>query len=203
MKKEEIEEYLKSQVQEAKEKSNPNSFDANTSKKPTKIINEAEFMNTYTILDYIFPIHTFLDTKEALRELGTNYPCTFRYLYTKRYEFLHLLNQKYQKYLTDSERELLKSLEYKHFIYTFSSYLGSLIFLFAKPFKKLKIFRYYIAAYLFFPANTYSIFFLRKEFLPLKDKLIFEKPFNIEINDILDYTFIPDWRTYLYYYNYL
>ena len=203
MRKEEIEDYLKSQVQEAKQKSNTENIQSRTSKNPNSIINEAEFTNAYSVLDYIFPIHTFFETKEAIPDLATNYLCTFRYLFAKRNEFLHLLNQKYQKYLTDDDRETLKSIEYKHFIYTLSSYLGSLIFLFAKSFKFLKIFRFYMASYLFFPANVYSIYFLRNEFLPLRDKVVLHKPFNKEINDILDYTLIPDWRTYMYYFNFL
>ncbi len=196
MKKEEIEEYLKSQVQEAKEKAK---IVLNTK----IILDQVEFLNTYTFLDYIFPIHTFFDTKDQVPELGTNYPCTFRYLNMKRIEFLHLLNHKYQKYLSDSDREILKSIEYKHFIYSFSSYIASFIVLFAKPFQKLKLLRFYAFSLLFFPAPWYSIFLISRDFIPLKQKVMIHKPFNIGFNDLFDYTLIPDWRTYLYYYNYL
>ena len=200
MNKKEVEEYLKRQVESSKEINISNKIN---SENKSNLIDEVEYMNTLSHLDYIFPIHIFLDTKDPVIEMNTNYPCSFRYLNTRRNEFLHLLNHKYQKYLTDEDREILRKIENKHFIYTFTSYLGALTFLLVKPFKNLRILKYYISAYLFFPAYLYSIYFVRNEIIDLKNKVIFHKQFNIEKNDLLDYTLIPDWRTYFYYYNYL
>lgn len=183
--------YLKASVEEAK------------NKKDKKLnIEKVKYYNTFTIYDKLFPFHNFFDSKDPIPYMNVNFLSTFSYMKYLRETFVNLLNSKFSKFLTEEEKQTLKKTEYKYFILNCSFYSVGMIFLLKRPIKFLKFLNFYIGIYLLFVSNSYSIFFLNKEFIELRNRILFNKVFMPE-NDVYDETMIPDWRCYLYYYKIL
>jgi hypothetical protein len=158
--------------------------------------------NTFILLDKIFPLHILFKTKDTIPYLNIDFLSTYRYMHYLRINFVNLLNAKFNRKLNNEEIIRLKKAERKYYYYNFGFYFTSLIFLLRRPIKVLKILNIYIALYLIVISKYYSIFMIRNSFIDLRNKLTFDKNLMNEI-DVYDYTLIPDWRTYLYYYKIL
>jgi hypothetical protein len=191
--KQNIKNYLKQQVESSR----------NQEDGPKLHLENIKFYNTYSIYDKIFPFHVLFKTGEKIPRMDIEFLCTYRYLSYLRYEFVNLLNKKYQKYLTEQEKYKLIKIEEKYSMYNAILYFTSLILLFKRPIRFFKILNIYLAGYLMFAAKFYSIYLVRHELYPIKQNLISQKPLKIDENDVYDYTIIPDWKTYLYFYKIL
>jgi hypothetical protein len=191
--KQNIKSYLKQQVESTK----------NQEDGPKLHLENIKFYNTYSLYDKIFPFHVLLKTGEKIPRMNIEFLCTYRYLNYLRYEFVNLLNKKYQNYLTEQEKYKLSRLEEKYSLYNAIFYTTSLFLLFKRPIRFFKILNFYFAAYLMFATKYYSMYLIRNELYPIKQKVISQKPLKIDENDVYDYTAIPDWRTYLYFYKIL
>jgi hypothetical protein len=116
---------------------------------------------------------------------------------------VNLLNKKHQKYLTEQEKYKLSKSEEKYSLYNGLFYFTSLFLLFKRPIKFAKFLNFYLAAYLLFASKYYSIYLIKNEIIPIKQKVSIYKTLKIDEQDVYDYTVIPDWRTYLYFYKIL
>jgi hypothetical protein len=189
----EIQNYLKSEITQQIEKN-----------KSEISLKEFKFTNTYDYYDYLFPFHIFMSSGDKIQDSEFEYNLTYRYLAKLRYEMVHLLNNKYQKFMNNNDREEIKKLENRHFIVSSAFYLSSFSLMYFKPIKRPKILNYYFGAYLFLVGYLNSILVIKNDLINLRNKIrIKSKPFNKNEKYIYDYTVIPDWRTYLYYYKYL
>ena len=101
------------------------------------------------------------------------------------------------------EINILKWIEFKYYTLNLAFYSVSFYLLFKRPIKFTKLLNFYFGAYILFASKYYSIYIVRNELIEIKQKIKMHKNLNINEMDVYDYTLIPDWRTYLYYYNIL
>jgi hypothetical protein len=163
---------------------------------------ELDFLTKLSLFDYIFPLNLlFLRTHEKIEEIEMDYNPTFLFYIRRRYDFLNLLNKKYENFLTKSDKQTLVKLEEKYFLLNCGFY--SLAFLIAKlkPFNRFV--SYYFAFYVFYTSPVWAIHLIKEDFLPIKHKVEKYKSLNKRMIDIYDETMIPDWRTYLYFFKLL
>jgi hypothetical protein len=176
-----------------------------TTKKDLKQTDQEElnFLTRLNPIDYLFALNLlFLRTHEKIPEIGMDYNPTFVYYRRRRYDFLNLLNKKYEKYLTDNDKRKLKKLEEKYFYLNCGFYSIAFLIAYFKLFRS-RIVNYYFALYVFYSAPVWALHFIKDDFLPIKNKVEENKSLNKRVIDILDETMIPDWRTYLYWYRLL
>ena len=127
--KDEIKNYLKSEVEIIKNKQSG----------PELHMENIKYQNSFSSYDKIFPFHVFLKTGEKVPRMDIEFLCTYRYLYFLRYEFINVLNKKYLKYLNNSEINKLKEIEFKYSTLNFAFYSLSFYLIFKRPIKFAKI----------------------------------------------------------------
>jgi hypothetical protein len=211
LKNKEIENYLKNEVEQAKLK-----LATDKQNKPLNnniSIEAIKQINSYSYYDYISPFHLILNTRDKLPigDGSLNYLSNFNYYSLLRYQFCHLLNKKYQKYLTLTEKKEILSIEKTYFTYNMIFYSASLIFLLFRPIRSqhnqfLYLINFYLSAYIFYSANALSMALIKNKLIPIRDrinKLDDGKKFTKDEMDLLDETIIPDWKAYLYFYKLL
>ena len=191
--KEDIVSYLKTQVQSAK----------NQEDGPKLNLENIKFHNSYSLFDKVFPFHIFWKTGEKIPRMDIDFLCTYRYLSHLRYEFVNLLNKKYMPLLNSTEILKIKSAEEKYAFFNFLFYSISAFLILKRPIRIAKFLNFYIAGYLIFASKYYSIYLVSKDLFDIKQRIKMQKPFKMSENDVYDYTLIPDWRTYLYFYKIL
>ena len=159
-------------------------------------------------IDYVFPFNSLFKTKEKISYLNLEYLSTWNYWTKRKYEFICLMNKKYEKYLTPEEINKLSYLEQKYF-YSNCFYYGlSLILIFKKPYlkhinnqgikKMTSFFLTYLGFYFFLCSNILSYMMIHNNILPLNIKVKKNKKLFQNFEKVFDHTRIPDWRTYLY-----
>lgn len=193
--KDEIKNYLKTEVEIMKNKE--------TETGPELHMENIKYQNSFSDFDKFFPFHVFLKTGEKVPRMDIEFLCTYRYLYFLRYEFVNVLNKKYTKYLNAADIQKLKDIEFKYSMLNFTFYFSAVYLLFKRPIKFAKLLNFYLGGYLIFASKYYSIYIVRNDFKEIKNKIKMHKNININDNDVYDYTLIPDWRTYLYFYRIL
>jgi hypothetical protein len=168
-------------------------------------IERIRFMNRYEIFDIIFPFHILFRTKEPIpiNNNEINYNSNYKYYMKKRYEFVNLLNKKTNRHFNDDTIQELILMEKKYFFFNCLFQVMAFSFLWYRPFKKLKILNYYFFSYFFFSSKILSMSCINKDILRIKAKIPQDISLNKRLIDVYDYTLIPDWRCYLYYYEYI
>lgn len=160
------------------------------------------YLSTFSNYDYLFPLHAIIKTKEVMdTDLNTYYYYSFRYFLSRRYIFLNLMNKKYENLITNEQKRELNNAEETYFYLNCFFYSLSFVFLKFKPIKAIKLLNYYLFLYFFFNSRQLSFYFIHEKVVKIKNTI--DKPLKVKIIDILDYTRIPDFRTYIYYYNFL
>lgn len=192
-----MEHYIKNELYKYEEKT----------KQAFTSLEEIKYINTYTYMDYVFPFHMLLKTNEKAKGYNVNYSSTNRYYLKSRYDFMNLLNKKFDKCLTNNEKTELKQIEEKYFYLNCLFYGLATVFLILRPIKsgekKFKLLNLYIGATFFFSSINFSMYFVKNQVLPIKKRVENNRQLSVKMQDLFDYTNIPDWRTYLYYYGYL
>lgn len=177
-------------------------------------IESINFLTSYSLSDYLFPIHLLIPVKEKIFEnLNQSYISNNRYYSMKRFKLLCLLNTNNSKFFSGAELKTIKKIEDRYFaINSLIVLLGiSTLFIPIKNFPFLNIMKYYIGFDLIFNRRTYSIALIKTDLNKMcklyEDKIIKQQNiYNeneigysaINTNDILDETMIEDWKCYLY-----
>lgn len=171
---------------------------------PVEVI---KYLNTYDVLDYIFPFHTFIDTKDKISLSDVNFMSNYKYYATLKYDFCHILRKKNFNKLSQQDKQWVLTIEKKYsmlnfLFYTLSGYLILLRPIQSYKFPIVKLLNIYLSAYLFSSANLWSVLILRNEINKVRRTKL-KTNFITKNRDVFDDTVLPDWKAYLYFYNIL